>query len=484
MTGELASLVWVTEIELTASLYHLIALILRAYVLSWYPRFSKDRSLLPTLSSQIVVPILSPILSGVYNDPDRILQLLLLDLPAILSLHWSTYWQSHQAIKDTPHLFTPRSSDYTVIPPDTGPDLLGNVYHARLPLLSVVASPGTAYADTEGPYRLPTPVGQYILSPLYLTSLADALIRLHLPPAEYGCTVERVMAREIVGRAVLGAVGRKLGEGWFWWSLGLKLMGSGEAPAEKSGLGKKGTGDPETASWRERAESGIESTYRLIIRVYSLLLFIWTSAVSLFARYTASPPSPPAYAHCAQPWVLLARQVLGVDGRPGVSPQRWSVRLIWGCVEGFITLLSPMIDRLLPHLLQSQLTPALSLRLIEVVEKILFPLDGYPAPTPPDLTPEEAVMVRKQFEERLKGKIPRQSTAPTSILSVHADLTGHIRAILLPENQDIKLLLDPLDNPGCNAHLVGMLVDTIVGALEPGLVAPRTRISASEVEAV
>ncbi|KAI9638825.1 uncharacterized protein MKK02DRAFT_21848 [Dioszegia hungarica] len=437
--------------KLNDRLYHLIALILRAYVLSWYPRFSKDRSLLPTLSSQIVVPILSPILSGVYHDPNRILQLLLLDLPAIFSLHWSTYWQSRQAIRDTPHLFTPRSSDYIVDPQGTGPDLLGDVYHARLPLLSVVPSPGTTYADTEGPYRLPTPGGQYILSPLYLTSLADALIRLHLPPAEYGCTVERVMAREIVGRAVLGAIGRKLGEGWFWWSLGLKLMGGGEAPAE---------------NWRERAESGIESIYRLIIRVYSLLFFIWTFAVSLFARYTASPPSPPAYAHCAQPWAVLARQVLGVDGRPGVSPQRWSVRLIWGCTEGIITLLSPMIDRLLPHLLQSQLTPALSLRLIEVVEKVLFPLDGYPAPTPPDLTPEEAVMVRKQFEERLKGKIPR-----------------HIRAVLLPENQDIKLLLDPLDNPGCNAHLVGMLVDTIVGALEPGLVAPKTRMSEAEVEA-
>lgn len=66
-------------------------------------------------------------------------------------------------------------------------------------------------------------------------------------------------------------------------------------------------------------------------------------------------------------------------------------------------------DSILPHFIHSQLTPTLSLRIIDLLERLLFPLDGYPAPSPPDLTPEEAVITRKAFESRLREIIPRKS---------------------------------------------------------------------------
>ena len=39
------------------------------------------------------------------------------------------------------------------------------------------------------------------------------------------------------------------------------------------------------------------------------------------------------------------------------------------------------------------------------------------------------------------------------------------------EDRDTRALLDPLENAGCNAHLVGMLLDATVGAVIPELVA-------------
>ena len=53
--------------------------------------------------------------------------------------------------------------------------------------------------------------------------------------------------------------------------------------------------------------------------------------------------------------------------------------------------------------------PKTSIGLIDLLERILFPLDGYPAPTPPDPTPEEVVTMRQELDERLEGFIPRES---------------------------------------------------------------------------
>jgi hypothetical protein len=63
--------------------------------------------------------------------------------------------------------------------------------------------------------------------------------------------------------------------------------------------------------------------------------------------------------------------------------------------------------RTLPHYIQTRiLTPQTSLKVIDLVERILFPLDGYPAPTPPDPTPEEIVDMRDKLERRIGEIIP------------------------------------------------------------------------------
>jgi len=61
----------------------------------------------------------------------------------------------------------------------------------------------------------------------------------------------------------------------------------------------------------------------------------------------------------------------------------------------------------LPNYIQSRiLTSQTSLKVIDLIERILFPLDGYPAPTPPDPTPEEVVIMRKSLERRIDEMVP------------------------------------------------------------------------------
>lgn len=66
--------------------------------------------------------------------------------------------------------------------------------------------------------------------------------------------------------------------------------------------------------------------------------------------------------------------------------------------------------RLLPHLTRTHiLTSKTGLQSIDLIEKILFPLDGYPGPTPPDPSPEEAEELRRKVDMRLREVIPCQS---------------------------------------------------------------------------
>jgi hypothetical protein len=65
--------------------------------------------------------------------------------------------------------------------------------------------------------------------------------------------------------------------------------------------------------------------------------------------------------------------------------------------------------RIVPHVVRSYLTPSTSLQVVDLLERILYPNDGYPGLSPADLTPEEAKMVRGEVESRLKQIIPGQS---------------------------------------------------------------------------
>jgi hypothetical protein len=287
--------------KLIYRIHHLIALALRAYVLSWYTRISpRDRALLPSINNTIITPLLQPILTSIYDDSAPLLDLVLLDLPTIITLHIKTY---REAVHNTALGYGP----------------LGDAYHARLPLASVVK------------------VGErWELSPLYYTSLADGLLKNGLSVEEYGSTVERLMARELVGRMVLGGVGKRLSEDWFWYSLLLKLLGEAGETAQNV--------KEHSAA---KSKPVVETAHRWITRIWSVMMTIWTGIFTLFAFYSATPPAEPRYDGCIRPWLSLFQTLIGYDeARDG---KRILARLLVGTTDGIALLASPLVDRYVLH---------------------------------------------------------------------------------------------------------------------------------------
>jgi hypothetical protein len=109
---------------------------------------------------------------------------------------------------------------------------------------------------------------------------------------------------------------------------------------------------------------------------------------------------------------------------------------------------------------------------VDLLERLLFPLDGYPAPTPPDPTLLEQQVMRRELEERLSMAIPSESTTSSSrVRMVRMLLTrpDAIRSTLLPSHLELKALLDPISDVGCNAHMVGMVYTACIARLVPEL---------------
>jgi hypothetical protein len=124
---------------------------------------------------------------------------------------------------------------------------------------------------------------------------------------------------------------------------------------------------------------------------------------------------------------------------------------------------------LIPHLIETHLlTPRTSISLIDLLERILFPLDGYPAPTPPDPTPEEVVKMRQDLDKRLERLVPGKSAYSGRYSIAMADiLSVRLKAITFPDG--LRGVIDPISSRECNAHLIGMLLDSVIAAILPEL---------------
>ncbi|WVW86824.1 hypothetical protein I302_108879 [Kwoniella bestiolae CBS 10118] len=419
------------ELELiNERLYHLLALAVRAYVTSWYIRFTPDRSFPPLIHQQIIYPILSPVLSNLNTTQgkDRICHLLLIDLPVILHLHVQTYYEA--------------KSSRAYLPSD-GQDGLSEGYYRRLPLLSITPS-------KDG--------GGYTLSPLYLSALSSALLNRYITEQRHVPDVERLMAREILSKSILCNVLRRLCEGWFWYQLVLKILGEPDgapspSPSPSPSPEKTKTKEKET---EKEGRSLDQIILNFINTCITLCIRLWGICISIVALYSAAPKTVDRrYERSYEPLLLLLREVLGIDGYEGLEMRRWAKRMIWGCMELVVGLCGGMLDRLFPHLLKSHfLTPSTSLRLIDLMERLLFP-DGYPGPSPVDPTPQEALDLRERAEKRIDELVP-----------------SLIKRVFFNTKRGTKVLLDPLEDSGCNAHLVGMVLNAVVGGVIPDLVIP------------
>ncbi|OCF34324.1 hypothetical protein I316_03838 [Kwoniella heveanensis BCC8398] len=454
------------ELELiNERLYHLIALALRAYVLSWYSRFTTSRSLPAHINQQIVLPILSPILSDLCTDEgqDRLCAFLLVDLPTILALHIRVYWEARAAGR-----YLSLNIDEGGSAVGAGKGRLGELFHARLPLLSVTRScndpmlnPNTGETfDSSNISGGGGPGSEYTLSPLYLSTLSSSILA-HFSIGTNRPDVERLMAREVLSRSVLGSIARRLVEGWFWHMLILKFLGEPggyvysedeENEATEESDNARAKAKAEGGSWpkqdgsheKETAEAGRAPDVQAeraghdklndsgtgsrggatidqlilyyILKIWSTIALIYSALINLVTLYSESParsdtmtkPDVDPLTRCWEPSLLLLRELLGIDGRSGLGHKSWLARMSWAGVEMLVGLFGQILDSLLPHLIRTYLlTPQLALKSIDTIERLLFPLEGgWPGPSPVDPTPEEAVDLRRRAERRLQEIVP------------------------------------------------------------------------------
>lgn len=148
-----------------------------------------------------------------------------------------------------------------------------------------------------------------------------------------------------------------------------------------------------------------------------------------------------------------------------------------------------LTNSILPRLIHAHLTPRLCISLIDELETILLPLDGYPGPAVPDPLPAEVRDMKDRLERRLCELLPGWTVAvplsPSSGLAHDESVpparpskkrsyrpvpaAPQVQSRPIPSTSPLHIT-EPLMSPSCNAHLVGMMLEAIVGALIPELV--------------
>lgn len=165
------------------------------------------------------------------------------------------------------------------------------------------------------------------------------------------------MGREILGRVVLGGVARKLGEAGFWLALGLRVLGEPDAGNSRAGdaevVRPAADGRPDAtanASFGATVKSFFVRIWTAIAATTLLAITLISSMrrmVAMLAFSTSALPDDVQYSGVGivGPWIALGRAILGIDGRGGLYPAPWALRMAWGAVEAGLTLASPLFDR-------------------------------------------------------------------------------------------------------------------------------------------
>ena len=165
--------------ELSAELYDLVALSLRAYVVPWWSKLSRyDKQFLPQIT-RILTTLIHHLDRRIHAAP--IAPLLCAHVPAIITQHYIDYRNAH--------------------------DKLGTSYAtgaaASLPRLFHQLQPHIA-VSADG-----------CLDPEYFRQLIDHILEVCLPPEDFQPEAERFIIREIILKVLLTDVIPKVSQPWF-----------------------------------------------------------------------------------------------------------------------------------------------------------------------------------------------------------------------------------------------------------------------------
>ncbi|KAG7531469.1 hypothetical protein FFLO_04329 [Filobasidium floriforme] len=489
--------------DLEESLHDLLETALQCYVNSWYPSISpRDKSFLPHIYHLLVRVLrsLSTNISAVCES-GRLDELVLADLPDIISEHVKNWTRAEQDIveggldqtlaarfallhghpavqlvqskptstrKDTSHR---ASTDVTQLPSDIDQSL-GEAMSSSLhghddhPYLRQHQTP----LDSVQPPQLPP---AYRISPSYLSTLSERLLRCHLPPADYAPLTERTILTEIIASAILANVLQKLSQGWMINRMALSILGEPGRGRQQQRQQVQEKTSQEGADGASKPGSGLVQTVVLIVYQFAAVLLTisqcYTSLQSQWRSLTNDPSteaSDKAGATSHERWKAGVENALDpslnlldslLNLQDGASRKRSIAELrSWvGMACGPIAL-GRFADKLLPlYLHEHVFRPAVLARGIKTLHEVLFP-NGELAPSVPDPTEEEARDLSDRLVARLLEVIPPHARR----LIIGPDAT---------HEQAIRRLIAPFQDPDINLHLFTRLLKRILLTIEPRL---------------
>ncbi|KAF7437035.1 hypothetical protein PC9H_003869 [Pleurotus ostreatus] len=449
--------------ELTAELYDFIALALRAFVNPWWTKITRyDKDFLPEITavSTVVLQSLESRVLAADLSP-----LVFQDLPAIITQHYQDY--RNAASK--------RSTSYA----GGGALNTAHLFHQLQPHMALAAD------------------GR--LEPEYFRQVIDHVLKSCLPAANYDAEAERYIVREVVLKVLLQDVIPKIIQPWFIQKVILDLLDPSEdfvpLKAPESTLTTVPPSSPSfsfhnIAVFFLSAVQSLSGFCLVLINTYKQAV----STIKLVNKSTPkgrSPsPSPPIpVVELTMPPTPLTppisttsstssihssinpiQTIITADpfiSRPdnyALGPllmfneifctrERLASNMITTTMTLLTTLLMKFLDRLLPYTLDNNLSPQFVTNIVRIAKRTLFP-NGYPAPAPPDPTPEEQAIIRA----RLVSWKPKGSLVHMFQLVLGRDHPATLAAAL-----------DPLTNAACNAHLVVLILDRVILALFPEL---------------
>ncbi|KAH0590474.1 hypothetical protein H2248_000623 [Termitomyces sp. 'cryptogamus'] len=386
----------VADAALSAELYDVLALALRAFVVPWWAKLSRyDRQLLPAIT-RIAAAAVHALDARIHAA--QLAPLLLVHAPALLAQHYRDYRNARAKLHTS---YAPAAS-------------LPQLFHQLQPHIAV------------------SPDGR--LDPEYFRHLLDHILRVCLPPDDHQPDTERLIVRELILNVLLDVLIPKITQPWFLHRSILDLL--------HPQLPQQHRPPPATSS---TIIVLVLSAIQAISGACLALIHAYKSTLSTIKRVNKRNPSPSQ--HYAEPLLTTFAEVFTLQDRTASTTLLTTARIITDFSSSFL-------DRLLPHLLESHLSPASILSITRTAKRTLFPT-GYPAPTPIDPTPEE----QAEFRARLVAWRPRGALA-TCLLPL----------LLGPDpSKTLDAALDPLSSTPCNVHLVLFLLDLVVLELFPEL---------------
>ncbi|GLB36367.1 putative PXA domain containing protein [Lyophyllum shimeji] len=405
--------------ELSAELYDFIALALRAYVVPWWSKISRyDKQFLPEIT-RILAAVVRQLDARVQAVP--LAPLLLFHVPAILTQHYRDYRNAHHKL----------STSYA----SGGAASLPQLFHQLQPHMAVSAD---GRLDTE-----------------YFRQVVDHILKVCLPEEDYQPDAERFIVREVVLKVLLVDVVPKITQPWFIQKSILDLLQLQDQPPEPP----RSPSPPSTNAF---------SFHTIIVLVLSAIQAISGACLALIHAYkqmvstikrvnelqpatspnSTFPSFPPR--HYVQPPLTMLSEIFILQERAASSILLTTTRLLAGFSYSFL-------DRLLPHLIKSQLSPAFILSTTRTAKRTLFP-NGYPGPPPIEPTPEEQAEIRARLV----------AWRPSGALGKRL-----LPLLLGPDpSKTLDAALAPLSSAPCNVHLVLFLLDLVVLELFPELALP------------